>query len=96
MEARGKTGRLLPVIWMEGGGPCSGCTEALAQAGSPDIGELVLESISLNYSETLSAAAGRSLEQVRRETIEAGGYLLIDEGAVPAPRSTATCWPSAA
>lgn len=82
LEARGKTGRLLPVIWMEGGS-CSGCTEALAQAGSPDIGELVLESISLNYSETLSAAAGRSLEQVRRETIEAGGYLLIYEGAVP-------------
>ena len=76
------SGKLLPVIWMEGGS-CSGCTEALAQVGTPDIPELVLETISLNYSEALSAAAGHSMEQARRDTIEAGGYVLVYEGAVP-------------
>ena len=82
LEIGEKSGKLLPVIWMEGGS-CSGCTEALAQTNTPDIPQLVLESISLNYSETLSAAAGHSMEQARRDTIEAGGYVLIYEGAVP-------------
>lgn len=76
------SGKLLPVIWMEGGS-CSGCTEALAQTNTPDIPQLVLETISLNYSETLSAAAGHSMEQARKDTIEAGGYILVYEGAVP-------------
>ena len=77
-----ESGKLLPVLWMEGGS-CSGCTEALAQTNTPDIPELVLETISLNYCETLSAAAGHSMEQARKDTIEAGGYVLIYEGAVP-------------
>ena len=82
LEIGEKSGKLLPVIWMEGGS-CSGCTEALAQTNTPDIPELVLETISLNYTETLSAAAGHSMEQSRKDTIEAGGYLLVYEGAVP-------------
>ena len=82
LEIGEKSGKLLPVIWMEGGS-CSGCTEALAQTNTPDIPELVLETISLNYSETLSAAAGHSMEQARKDTIEAGGYILVYEGAVP-------------
>lgn len=82
LEAGGKSRKLLPVVWMEGGS-CSGCTESLAQGGTPDIPELVLETISLNYSETLCAAVGSSLEQARRDTIEAGGYILVYEGAVP-------------
>lgn len=82
LEERSGDKKLLPVIWMEGGS-CSGCTEALAQGANPDIPQLVLETISLNYSETLSAASGASMERARRDTIEAGGYLLIYEGAVP-------------
>lgn len=82
LEGKERAGKLLPVIWMEGGS-CSGCTEALAQTSTPDIPELVLETISLNYSETLSAAAGHSMEQARKDTIEAGGYVLVYEGAVP-------------
>ena len=82
LEVGEKSGKLLPVIWMEGGS-CSGCTEALAQTNTPDISELVLETISLNYNETLSAAAGHSMEQARKDTIEAGGYILVYEGAVP-------------
>ena len=82
LEIGEKSGKLLPVIWMEGGS-CSGCTESLAQTNTPDIAELVLETISLNYTETLSAAAGHTMEQARKDTIEAGGYVLVYEGAVP-------------
>lgn len=75
------SGSLAPVIWIEAGS-CSGCTESLAQADSPDVATLVLDMISLNYSETLSAGAGYSLEEAKEETIEAGGYVLVYEGAV--------------
>ena len=74
-------GNLYPVIWIEGAS-CTGCTEAFAQIDEPDPATVVLEMISLNYSETLSAAAGWSMEEAKEQTIEAGNYLLVYEGAV--------------
>lgn len=74
-------GNLKPVIWLEGAS-CTGCTEAFAQVDTPDVPSVVLELLSLNYSETLSAAAGHSLEEARKQTIAAGGYLVVYEGAV--------------
>ena len=74
-------GKLKPLIWMEGAS-CSGCSESFVQTGAPDTATLVLELLSVNYSEILSAAAGHSLEQARKDTIAAGGYILVYEGAV--------------
>lgn len=76
-----KEGNLYPVIWIEGAS-CTGCTEAFAQIDEPDPATVVLELISLNYSETLSAAAGYSMEEAKEQTIEAGNYILVYEGAV--------------
>lgn len=76
-----KSGKLYPVIWIEGAS-CTGCTESFAQVETPDPASIVLEMISLNYSETLSAAAGHSMEEAKAQTIEAGNYILIYEGAV--------------
>ncbi len=76
-----KEGNLYPVIWMEGAS-CTGCTEAFAQIEEPDPATVVLEMISLNYNETLSAAAGWSMEEAKTQTIEAGNYLLVYEGAL--------------
>jgi hydrogenase small subunit len=73
--------KLKPVIWLEAGS-CSGCTESMAQVGSPDIATVVLDILSLNYSETLMAGAGYSAEQARKDTITAGSYLLVYEGSV--------------
>ena len=74
-------GNLYPVIWIEGAS-CTGCTESFAQVESPDPASVVLELISLNYSETLSAAAGHSMEEAKAQTITAGNYILVYEGAV--------------
>ena len=74
-------GKLYPVIWIEGAS-CTGCTESFAQVDTPDPATVVLELISLNYSETLSAAAGYSMEEAKEQTIKAGNYVLIYEGAV--------------
>ena len=61
-------GDLYPVIWIEGAS-CTGCTEAFAGIDAPDAASVVLEMISLNYSETLSAAAGWSMEEAKEQTI---------------------------
>ena len=76
-------GALLPVSWMELGS-CTGCTESLAQADDPDPATIIMEYISLNYTETLGAGAGYSLEEAREETIKHadGKYVLVIEGAV--------------
>jgi hydrogenase small subunit len=75
------SGDLYPVIWIEGAS-CTGCTESFAQIETPDVATVVLDVISLNYSETLSAAAGYSMEEAKAQTIAAGNYILIYEGAV--------------
>ncbi len=75
------SGNLYPVIWIEGAS-CTGCTESFAQVDTPDPASVVLELISLNYSETLSAAAGWSMEEAKEQTIAAGNYILVYEGAV--------------
>lgn len=78
----GKTeGSLKPVIWLELAS-CTGCTESMASAETPDIATIVLDLISLNYAETLSAGAGFSLEEAKEQTIEAGGYIVVIEGAL--------------
>jgi hydrogenase small subunit len=73
--------KLKPVIWLEGGS-CSGCTESLAQSDNPDLATIVLDLISLNYQETVMAAAGYAAEESLEATIAAGGYILVYEGAV--------------
>lgn len=72
---------LKPVVWLEAGS-CSGCTESLAQADYPDVASIVLDILSVNYSETLMAGAGHSAEEAKAETIKKGGYILVYEGAV--------------
>jgi NiFe hydrogenase small subunit HydA len=63
---------------------CSGCTEALLRTGKPSFVELILEVISLDYSETLMAASGKAAEQVFRNAINCpGGYFCVIEGAIP-------------
>ena len=74
-------GNLYPVIWIEGAS-CTGCTESFAQVDTPDPATVVLEMLALNYSETLSAAAGYSMEEAKEQTINNCEYILVYEGAV--------------
>ncbi|MBN2840757.1 MAG: hydrogenase small subunit [Coriobacteriia bacterium] len=76
-----KGAKLKPALWLNGGS-CSGCTESMAQVDTPDVATIVLELLSLNYFETIMAAAGEYAEKNIDDTIAAGGYLLIYEGAV--------------
>ena len=74
----------LPVIWLHFQ-DCTGCSETLLRTSQPDLAELVLDLISLDYHETLMAASGHQAEAALRESMERnkGGYVLVVEGSVP-------------
>jgi len=73
-----------PVVWLHFQ-ECTGCTESLLRASHPDIGRLILDLISLDYHETVMAAAGYQAEENLKNTIEKydGKYICVVEGAIP-------------
>jgi hydrogenase small subunit len=79
-----------PVIWLEMQ-DCAGCTEALLRASRPTVGEIVLDVLSVDYHETIMAAAGNLAEEAKQATIDAGGYLLVVEGSIPEGEDGAYC-----
>ncbi|MCK4560661.1 MAG: hydrogenase small subunit [Calditrichia bacterium] len=73
-----------PVIWLHFQ-ECTGCTESLLRATHPSIEHLILDLISLDYSETLNAAAGHQVEEVLHNSVKEneGKFILVCEGSVP-------------
>lgn len=74
----------LPVIWVEYQS-CSGDSEAFLRSNQPTAAEIILDVISLEYSEVVMAAAGHQAEKAKWDAMEKykGKYLLIVEGAIP-------------
>lgn len=72
------------VIWLQFQ-ECTGCTESLLRSEHPTLEKLILDLISLDYHETLAAAAGHQVEAARKTAMEAnkGKYILVVEGAIP-------------
>jgi len=72
------------VIWLHFQ-ECTGCTESLLRAEHPTLEKLILDVISLDYHETLFAAAGHQAEAARRTAMKEnkGKYVLVVEGAIP-------------
>jgi hydrogenase small subunit len=73
-----------PVIWISAQ-ECTGCTESLLRAEHPTLEQLILESISLDYHETLNAGAGHQAEAAKHASMEAnkGKYVLVVDGSIP-------------
>jgi len=76
--------RRLSVVWLHFQ-DCTGCTESLLRTSQPDLSELILHLISLDYHETLMAAAGYDAElALRTATSEnAGKFVCVVEGSIP-------------
>jgi len=72
------------VIWLSFQ-ECTGCTESLLRTSHPDLGSLILDLISVDYHETLFAAAGYQIEAAleKAATENKGKYVLVVEGAIP-------------
>ncbi len=64
---------------------CTGCLESLTRSFSPTLESLIFNSISLDYQETLQAAAGTAAEAARHQAMKEnyGKYLLIVDGSIP-------------
>lgn len=72
------------VIWLHFQ-ECTGCTETLLRSSHPDVGRLILDIISLDYHETVMAAAGHQAEKALHDSVEknAGKFILVVEGGIP-------------
>ena len=72
-----------PVIWLQFA-ECTGCTEAVLGSMYPWIDELVLEILSMEYHETIMAAAGHQAEENLRSAVNRyrGKFICVVEGAV--------------
>jgi hydrogenase small subunit len=84
MAEKVASGKKPPVIWLHFQ-ECTGCTESLLRTSHPGVAELILDLVSLEYHETLFAAAGRQIEEALHESIRdnAGKYICVVEGAIP-------------
>jgi hydrogenase small subunit len=72
------------VIWLHFQ-ECTGCTESLLRTSHPSVAKLILDLISLDYHETLFAAAGHQAEEALHQAMEQheGKYVCVVEGAIP-------------
>jgi hydrogenase small subunit len=82
-QALANPARRPTVIWLSGS-ECTGCTESLLRSTHPALDKLILDIISLDYSETLSTPAGHNVEAVRKQSMKEnkGKYVLVVEGAI--------------
>ena len=81
-EALGKA-RRPSVIWLPFQ-ECTGCTESITRSHSPSVESMIFDMISLDYQETLMAAAGHQAEEALQVAMKEnyGKYLLIIDGSV--------------
>ena len=80
------------LVWLEFQ-DCAGNTESLLRATHPTVADLILDSISLSYHETLMAAAGSQAEDVLAKTVRdnKGKYIALVEGSIPTGADGAYC-----
>ena len=80
METKPRT----PVIWLHGL-ECTCCTESFIRSAHPLVSDVILSMISLDYDDTIMAAAGHQAEAILEQTIEKydGQFVLACEGNPP-------------
>lgn len=61
---------------------CTGCSEAVLRTIDPYVDALILDTISLDYHETLMAGAGDAVEEALHEAIK-GDFVCVCEGGIP-------------
>lgn len=74
----------IPVLWMHGL-ECTCCSESFIRSGHPLAKDVILKMISLDYDDTLMAAAGEQAEAILDEIPKKykGQYILAVEGNPP-------------
>ncbi len=80
------------LVWLEFQ-DCAGNTESFLRASRPTAAEIVLDTLSVDYHETIMAAAGHQAEELLARTVKekAGAYLAVVEGSIPTGANGAYC-----
>jgi hydrogenase small subunit len=81
-EAVVKATQRPPVVWLKFQ-ECTGCTESFIKATNPSPAQIILDIISLDFHETIMAAAGDQAEEALTEAVKHGNYIAVVEGSVP-------------
>ncbi|PID73487.1 MAG: oxidoreductase [Desulfobacterales bacterium] len=78
-----------PVVWLHFG-ECTGCSEGFLRSMYPWIDELVLNVLSVEYHETIMAAAGHQAEENLHHAVETykGKFICVVEGSIPVRHPT--------
>lgn len=73
-----------PVVWIHLA-ECTGCSEAFLRSTYPWTDEIILDTISVEYHETIMAAAGKQAEENLHNAITKykGKYIAVVEGGIP-------------
>jgi len=73
-----------PFLWLHFA-ECTGCTEAFLRAVSPSAADVIFETVSLDYHETLMAGAGAAVHDLlnRKASDYRGEFFAVVEGAIP-------------
>jgi len=81
-----------PVVWLHFQ-ECTCCSESFIRSSHPIVADIIFDYLSLDYTETLQAAAGHQAEQALHDTIKnfAGQYVLLVEGSVPTKDNGVYC-----
>ena len=67
----------LPIIW-EHYQECTCCSESFIRSDHPMVADIILDNVSLDYTETLMAASGHQAEAAKHDTMKKyhGEYIL--------------------
>jgi hydrogenase small subunit len=82
----------VPVIWLHFQ-ECTCCSESFIRSSHPIVADILLDKISLDYTETLMAASGFQAEEAMHNTMKKykGEYILCVEGSVPTKADGVYC-----
>jgi hydrogenase small subunit len=80
------------LVWLEFQ-DCAGNTESFLRAGRPTAADIVLDLLSIDYHETIMAAAGHRAEQALAGVVEKkrGAFIAVVEGSIPTGAGGAYC-----
>jgi hydrogenase small subunit len=80
------------LVWLEFQ-DCAGNTESFLRAARPTTADVVLDVLSVDYHETIMAAAGYQAEDALKATVRdhRGQYIAVVEGSIPTGEGGAYC-----
>jgi hydrogenase small subunit len=80
------------LVWLEFQ-DCAGNTESFLRASKPTVAEVILDLLSVDYHETIMAAAGHRAEAALAKVVaeQRGQYIAVVEGSIPFGAGGAYC-----